>query len=71
MKKILLAFDGSESAAYAVKQFSYLFPEFCNNEPIMVYGRESDDSIPDEACFEELTTNTFNERTMLKLKGNS
>jgi hypothetical protein len=42
----ILAFDGSPSAIYAIKQFSYLFPEFTANPTLVVHvGEENEDQI--------------------------
>ena len=33
----VLAYDGSDSSVYAIKQFAYLFPELCDNPTLLVF----------------------------------
>lgn len=40
-QQIMLAYDGSASAMYAIKQFAYLFPELCRLEITVVYENEA------------------------------
>jgi hypothetical protein len=44
---IVLAYDGSESSVYAIRQFASLFPEFADNRTILAYAGKPDDEIPD------------------------
>ena len=37
----ILAYDGSESSVFAIKQFVYLFPEFADNPTLLVSVREA------------------------------
>ncbi|RYG40522.1 MAG: hypothetical protein EOO01_27150, partial [Chitinophagaceae bacterium] len=37
-KRLLLAYDGSASAVFAIKQFAYLLPELSNLDTTLVYG---------------------------------
>lgn len=63
----ILAFDGSESAVYAIKQFAYLFPEFTNNETLLFYiGDKKDEGFPDEKNIEELAARHFDKLTLMK-----
>src|SRR5439155_955802 len=56
-EKNILSYDGSESSVYAIKQFSYLFPEFANNNTLLVYAKsETEKELPDEEYLEELAT---------------
>jgi nucleotide-binding universal stress UspA family protein len=65
---IILAYDGSESSVYAIKQFAYLFPELCDNNTILVYAKDdSGEELPDEANIEELVSRHFSNLTLLKL----
>lgn len=51
----LLAYDGSESSLFAIKQFSYLFPELTNRETLIAYATGSEeDVIPARKRVEEL-----------------
>lgn len=63
----IMAFDGSESSVYAIKQFAYLFPELCTNKTLLVYAREGK-SMPDEECIQELAASHFSDLTLLKLE---
>jgi hypothetical protein len=44
---IVLAYDGSESSVYAIRQFATLFPEFADNRTILAYAGKPGDQIPD------------------------
>jgi nucleotide-binding universal stress UspA family protein len=67
-KNNILAYDGSESSAYAIKQFAYLFPELAANTTILIYASEkSDKEIPDTAYIEELAARHYNDLTITKL----
>lgn len=64
----ILAYDGSESSVYAIKQFAYLFPEFEINNTVLMYvqaGREI--AFPDETLIEELCARRFPDLTLFKL----
>jgi len=63
-----LAYDGSESSVYAIKQFAYLFPELCDNTTILVYAREKNgEEFPEEINIEELAARHFSDLTLLRL----
>lgn len=64
---IILAYDGSASSVFAIKQFAALFPELCNRKTILVYAGDEKDKIPDEALIEELVTRHFKDLTITKL----
>ena len=42
----ILAYDGSASSVFAIKQFAYLFPDLCDNKTILVYATEETGDIP-------------------------
>ena len=63
----VLAFDGSESSVYAIKQFSYLFPELSNNKTFLVYASEGNKPFPDEGYMKELITAHFADVSIQKL----
>ncbi len=57
---IILAYDGSASSIYAIKQFIYLFPGLCNNNALMVYPNNNTDiTIPHKDQIEELISAHF------------
>jgi hypothetical protein len=63
----ILAYDGSPSSVYAIKQFAYLFPELCNQQTQVVYCSEELDKIPDQGQIEELVKQHFFDASFLKL----
>lgn len=64
----LLTYDGSDDSVYAIKQFSYLFPELCKNNTLLVFAKHSEEThFPDEVYIEELAARHFPELTMHKL----
>jgi len=64
----ILAYDGSESSVYAIKQFTYMFPEFTANNTVLVYAHaDGDTEFPDENLIEELCTRHFTDLTLFKL----
>jgi len=64
---VILAYDGSESSVFAIKQFAYLFPALTNLKTTLVYmGTER--SIPDLHYIEELTARHFSDLTINKLE---
>jgi hypothetical protein len=67
-EKNILAYDGSESSVYAIKQFAYLFPELANNNTVLIYVHTGPDlTFPDEALIEELCGRHFPNLTLFKL----
>jgi len=67
--QIILAYDGSESSVYAIKQFSYLFPELCSLDTILVYSGNEKHNIPDESLIKELASSHFENLTINKISG--
>ncbi len=64
----ILAYDGSDSSVYAIKQFAYLFPEFTKQPTILVYSKdEYEDEIPKMEYIEELAGRHFPDLTITKL----
>jgi len=67
--KIILAYDGSASSVYAIKQFSQLFPEFSGLPVTLVYLRESKEAaFPDRENIEELVSGYFTDLRLLQLE---
>lgn len=64
---IVLAFDGSESSVFAIKQFAYLFPELSSQETILVYASEKDNKYPDFDYIKEFAARHFPALSFLKL----
>jgi hypothetical protein len=64
----ILAYDGSESAVFAIKQFAYLLPELSENETMLTYANvEGEVNLPNEAYIEELVGRHFSDLTISKL----
>ncbi len=64
----ILAYDGSASSVFAIKQFIYLLPEFLDNKTMLINITSNEQkSIPDEAYIEELTSRHFKDLTITKL----
>src|SRR5205085_1671138 len=45
-ENIVLAYDGSKSSVFAIRQFVLLFPEFCEKKALLVYEGNRFDNIP-------------------------
>lgn len=67
----ILAYDGSETAVYAMKQFCYLFPQLATNETELVYANEDQDQdIPSRNFITELASQHFPDLKLEKLSMN-
>jgi hypothetical protein len=67
-KRNIIAYDGSESSVYAIKQFAYLFPELCNQETVLVYFSTKEEArLPDEKRIEELVKQHFLDVSLFRL----
>ena len=64
---IILAYDGSASSVFAIKQFVYLFPELCKCEAILVYVGYRTHDIPDQSLIEEFVARHFENLTITKV----
>lgn len=64
---LVLAYDGSRSSVYAIKQFAYLFPEMTSLPALLVYVDGGGDDFPDEENIEELAARHYSNLTFLKL----
>lgn len=63
----ILAFDGSSSSIYAIKQFAYLFPDLTQNPTILAYETQNLNlQLPDEVNIEELVGRHFRDLTLFK-----
>lgn len=64
----LIAYDGSEAAVFAIKQFTYLFPELCMIKTVVVYlNGEQDAILPQEKKLKELLSRHFTNYSCLSL----
>jgi nucleotide-binding universal stress UspA family protein len=67
----VLSYDGTASCVYAIKQFTYLFPELSRQPTLLVYAQEDDKlEFPHENNIEELAARHFQDLTLLKLEIN-
>lgn len=67
---IILAYDGSRSSVYAIRMFSYIFPDLCTLPTTLVYAAVKKQSeIPDQDYIQELAGRHFSDLTFLLLEG--
>ena len=67
-ESIILAYDGSDDALYAIKQFAYLFPELATKQTVLVYAsNDASEDFPDKIQMEELVARHFSNLTLFKL----
>ena len=66
----LLTYDGSEASVYAIKQFAYLFPEWCARKTYLVYASAKSGEIPDKEYIDELVSRHFPSIITSKLEFN-
>ncbi len=66
----ILAYDGSASSVFAIKQFAYLFPDLCNNKTILVYAGAEGKDIPGQVHIEEFTSSHFSNLAISVLHNN-
>jgi len=64
---IILGYDGSHASVYAIKQFIYLFPEWCKCNAYLIYANEKDNDIPDKDYITELAARHFPNLILHKL----
>ena len=66
---IVLAYDGSESSVYAIRQFALLFPELSDKKTILVYSGDAENQIPDLEYINEFAACHFNNYGTAKIVG--
>jgi nucleotide-binding universal stress UspA family protein len=64
----VLAYDGSESSVFAIKQFIYLFPEFAENPTLLVTTNTAPDFHRQDAHIHDLVSAHFNSLSFLHLQ---
>lgn len=68
-ERVILAYDGSGSSVFAIKQFAYLLPELSRKETILVYiDRDGNSDFPDKFRIEELAARHFPDLSFTKLR---
>lgn len=71
-QKIILAYDGSEEAVFAIKQFVYVFPELTNLETTIVYADYKPEAdFPEKDQIEEFAARHFSQLTFQKVNMNA
>lgn len=68
--KNAIAYDGSSSSVFALKQFAYLFPEFSTNDTVIFYADEIT-SFPEEKNIQELAARHFPHLKMARFSNNA
>jgi hypothetical protein len=67
----ILAYDGSDESAYAIKQFAYIFPELAKNKTLLVYAEdEKEKDLPAKDQISELASQHFENLSFYKLEIN-
>lgn len=70
-ENIILAYDGSASSAFAMKQFSCALPALATREVLLVYATDNpDDDFPEMIQLEEFAARHFPNLTFYKLDTN-
>lgn len=65
----VLAYDGSASSVYAIRQFACLLPELTANSTVLIYTTEKKDKeFPDEENIKELAARHFPDLSLLKFE---
>ena len=64
----ILAYDGSDDAVFAIKQFAYIFPEFASLPTMLVYANAGEKDIPEKDEIIELTTQHYKDLTLYHLQ---
>lgn len=68
-RKNILAYDGTEASVYAIKQFTYLFPQFANNETVLFHLKAHEEEvIPQKENISELASRHFKNLDIVSLK---
>jgi hypothetical protein len=64
----IIAYDGTDDAVFAIKQFVYLLPELISNPTLLTFAnKEQGQSIPFESHIEELAARHFPDLTVSKI----
>ena len=70
-KRLLLAYDGSASSVFAIKQFAYLLPQLSKLDTTLVYGSEKDEALPEQVLAEEICLRHYGSLKLQHLHMNS
>lgn len=68
-EQVIFAYDGSASSVFAMRQFAYLFPEFCDRAVSVVHlSDKKEDTIPDAGFLLEWLGRHAYQMELLKLQ---
>lgn len=71
-ESIVLAYDGSRSSVFAIRQFAQLLPELAGKSTLLVYATDDPaENIPDLESIQELTARHFSDLTIFKLEADA
>jgi nucleotide-binding universal stress UspA family protein len=62
--KLLLAYDGKPDSVFAIKQFTYLFPQLNNWETKLITLEDEEEPLPHQELIEELAAKHFSNLTL-------
>lgn len=62
--KLLLTYDGKADSVFAIKQFTYLFPQLNNWETKLITIEDEDEPLPHQELIEELAAKHFSNLTI-------
>jgi hypothetical protein len=57
--QVILAYDGNESSVFAIKQFTYVFPELTKKETILLSIISQEDELPEYSLASELVSSHY------------
>jgi len=70
-EQLILAYDGSKSSVFAIRQFTCLFPHLCELPATLVYAssmRDKEAALPEEDYIEELVARHFSQLEIRRLQ---
>jgi hypothetical protein len=59
-----LAYDGKPDSVFAIKQFTYLFPQLHNWDTKLITLEDEDETLPHQELIEELASKHFSNLTL-------
>ncbi len=62
--KLMLAYDGKPDSVFAIKQFTYIFPQLNNWDTKLITMEDEDDALPHQELIEELAAKHFSNLTI-------
>lgn len=67
---LILSYDGKASSVFAIKQFTYLFPELCGLDTLLIsLNGEDEEEMPSRENISELCARHFDNMTMEHIAG--